>query len=68
MTEQLALVDGESTDGAAPVSEEPASEEPEPADEEPAPSAPEVDDDYHDEPQPRSTRRRRPFTSRLLRS
>ena len=72
--EQVALVDGESTNGAAPAAKEQSGQEPAPdvapepvADEPPSPAA-DIDDDYHDEPQPRSTRRRRPFTSRLLRS
>ena len=77
--EQFAPVDGESPNGAAPavddpVAEEPASGEPPVGEtepdipEEPALPVADIDDDYHDEPQPRSTRRRRPFTSRLLRS
>ena len=74
--EQLALAEDESPNGAAPTSEEPPADEAEPlvADEPTAPVAEEPEtpatdaDDYHDEPQPRSTRRRRPFTSRLLRS
>ena len=43
-----------------------AQRNPKPSDE-PLPS-PAIDADDYDEPQPRSTRRRRPFTSRLLRS
>lgn len=70
--EQLALVDGD--DSPEPDSEpepepQPAAvDEPQPtADDEAQPPAA-AGDDYDDEPQPRSTRRRRPFTSRLLRS
>ena len=55
--EQLALVDGEN--GAEPQDAiEPPPPPPEPVD---------IDEDYVDEPQPRNVRRR-PFTSRLLRS
>ena len=53
--EQVSLVNGE---GPA---------EPE-ASADPAPPAPDESEEEFDEPQPRSTRRRRPFTSRLLRS
>ena len=41
---------------------------PTPPVEDQSPTPPVEDDDVYDEPQPRSTRRRRPFTSRLLRS
>ena len=42
--------------------------EPEAVDEPPVPPVEDQQDDIYDEPQPRSTRRRRPFSSRLLRS
>ena len=71
-TEQLALVDGDSPPEPDPTDEpQPAAtDEPLPAaDDESQPAATgAAAEDYDDEPQPRSTRRRRPFTSRLLRS
>ncbi len=70
--EQLALVDSEDAAEAAPAPEEAAGQEPDA--EQPSPpvaneanEANEADEDY-DEPQPRTAPRRRPFTSRLLRS
>ncbi len=61
MAESFAPVNGNSADEPEP--------EPQPvaeADDEPQPAHHDADDDVFDEPQPRSTRRRRPFTSRLL--
>ena len=61
MAESFAPVNGNSADEPEP--------EPQPvaeADDEPQPAHHDGDDDVFDEPQPRSTRRRRPFTSRLL--
>ena len=60
---QLALVDSADGAEATPPPEEPAPEEP--AAEQP--SLPVEEDEVYDEPQPRNVRRR-PFTSRLLRS
>ncbi len=66
--EQLALTDGDATPEPEPEPQPAAVDEPQPtADDEAQPPAA-AGDDYDDEPQPRSTRRRRPFTSRLLRS
>ena len=59
-TEQLAPVDSEDGAEATPAPEEPDAEPPAP------PAGDNLDEDY-DEPQPRTVRRR-PFTSRLLRS
>ena len=59
--EQIAPVNGNSADEPEP--------EPQPvavAADTPQPVEDDTDDDVFDEPQPRSTRRRRPFTSRLL--
>ena len=59
--EQVAPVNGNSADEPEP--------EPQPvavAADTPQPVEDDTDDDVFDEPQPRSTRRRRPFTSRLL--
>ena len=55
---QLALVDSEESAEATPSPEEPDAEQPPP---------PVEEDEVYDEPQPRNVRRR-PFTSRLLRS
>ena len=55
---QLALVDSEESAEATPAPEEPDAEQPPP---------PVEEDEVYDEPQPRNVRRR-PFTSRLLRS
>jgi hypothetical protein len=55
--------------GAAEPAAEDGTAEPAAEDEPPPPPADDYSaDDVYDEPQPRSTRRRRPFTSRLLRS
>ena len=80
VVEQLSLVDGDAPEGDAPGGDAPegdaldgdapggdAPDQPEASVETPPPPPVEEAEDY-DEPQPRSTRRRRPFTSRLLSS
>ena len=62
VVEQLSLVNGDN-----PAETEEA-EEAEPTVDSPAAPVGDDQDEVFDEPQPRSTRRRRPFTSRLLRS
>ena len=64
VVEQLSLVNG---DGALEPEPEPEIE-PEPAVDATAPAIANDPDEEFDEPQPRSTRRARPFSSRLLRS
>ncbi len=70
MAESFAPVNGNSAEEPEPEPQpvEVADEEPQPAEAAADESQPVQDDtdDVYDEPQPRSTRRRRPFTSRLL--